>query len=447
MKTQFRYSRILLALSSAFVLNMSLATTSQAMELAPTVEDAIMHNPQFREQIKIHQGVNAALKGAKGSWYPVIDLGAGVGLEEIKYDDPARDNTSLTRTETNIRLTENLFEGFATENEITRQQARLDAAGYTSQATANQIALDMVSAYITLQKEQELQKLSIENKLTHERILDQITQRSDAGIGNQVEVDQAKARLALANSNLAAAKNNFSDALTSFHRVLGRMPDNELIKSTLEYSFPATLEEAINIALLQHPTLRSANADIAQARAQHDAAASSYYPRVDLEIEQTYDENINGIEGQNQNFQAMLRMRYNLYNGGKDSANRDRTASAVQQSSEIRNNTRRQTIENLRYAWDAKQLIGEQLEYVKQQINLTRETLEGYRKQFSLGRRSLLDLLNTEDEYISALRTLVQSESDYSIAEYRILNGMGNLIEVLNIDVKYASVDIDYSNQ
>ncbi len=446
MKTQFCYSKLLLALSSAFVLNMSLATTSQAMELAPTVEDAIMHNPQFREQIKIHQGVNADLKGAKGSWYPVIDLGAGVGLEEIDREDSSQ-NTSLTRTETNIRLTENLFEGFATENEITRQQARLDAAGYTSQATANQIALDMVSAYITLRKEQELQKLSIENKLTHERILDQITQRSDAGIGNQVEVDQAKARLALANSNLAAAKNNFSDALTSFHRVLGRMPDNELIKPTLEYSFPETLEEAINIALLQHPTLRSANADIAQARAQHDAAASSYYPRVDLEIEQTYDENINGIEGQNQNFQAMLRMRYNLYNGGKDSANRDRTASAVQQSSEIRNNTRRQTIENLRYAWDAKQLIGEQLEYVKQQINLTRETLEGYRKQFSLGRRSLLDLLNTEDEYISALRTLVQSESDYSIAEYRILNGMGNLIEVLNIDVKYASVDIDYSNQ
>ncbi|MDA3808231.1 MAG: TolC family outer membrane protein [Thiomicrorhabdus sp.] len=427
-------------------MNMSLATTSQAMELAPTVEDAIMHNPQFREQIKIHQGVNADLKGAKGSWYPVIDLGAGVGLEEIDREDSSQ-NTSLTRTETNIRLTENLFEGFATENEITRQQARLDAAGYTSQATANQIALDMVSAYITLRKEQELQKLSIENKLTHERILDQITQRSDAGIGNQVEVDQAKARLALANSNLAAAKNNFSDALTSFHRVLGRMPDNELIKPTLEYSFPETLEEAINIALLQHPTLRSANADIAQARAQHAAAASPYYPSVDIEIEQTFDDNINGLEGKNQNFQAMLRMRYNLYNGGKDSANRDRTASAVQQSSEIRNNTRRQTIENLRYAWDAKQLIGEQLEYVKQQINLTRETLEGYRKQFSLGRRSLLDLLNTEDEYISALRTLVQSESDYSIAEYRILNGMGNLIEVLNIDVKYASVDIDYSNQ
>ena len=446
MKAQHRYSKLFIALSSAFVLNAFVMNSVHAMELAATVEDAIMHSPEFREQIKIHQGVQSDLKGAEGSWYPVIDLGAGIGQEEIKFEDSTRDS-SLTRTETNIRLTENLFEGFGTENEIARQQARLDAAGYSSQATANQIALDMASAYITLLKEQELRGLSEQNKLTHERTLDQIIQRSEAGIGNQVEVDQAKARLALANSNLTAAHNNYNDALSSFQRVLGRMPDNDLIKPSLEYSFPATLEEAINIALLQHPTLRSANADIAEARAQHDAAARFYYPRVDLEIEQTFDDNINGLEGKNQNFQAMLRMRYNLYNGGKDTANRDRTASAVQQSAEIRNNTRRQTIENLRYAWDAKNLVGEQLEYIKQHIKLTYETLEGYRKQFSLGRRSLLDLLNTEDEYISALRTLVESESQYAIAEYRILNGMGNLIETLNIDVKYATVENDYSQQ
>lgn len=151
MKTQFHYSKLLFALGSTFILNMTLVTASQAMELAPTVEDAIMHNPQFREQIKIHQGINADLKGAKGSWYPVIDLGAGVGLEEI---ETRTTDSSLRRTETNIRLTENLFEGFGTQNEIARQQARLDAVGYSSQSKANQIALNMmVSAYITLQKE------------------------------------------------------------------------------------------------------------------------------------------------------------------------------------------------------------------------------------------------------------------------------------------------------
>jgi len=422
-----------------------LAPSIYAMELVPTIEDAIVHNPEYREQIKAYQGTQADLEGAEGSWYPTIDFQAGIGLEETER--PNQDRTSLTRKESSIKLTENLFEGFRTENEIDRHQARMDAAAYTAEAKANDIALDMATAYINLLKEQELLKLEAENKKTHERILDQISQRSEAGIGNQVEVDQAKARLALASSNFMAARNNYQDALSRFQRVLGRMPDNDLLKPELEFTFPKSLNEATNISMVNHPTLRSANADIAEAHAQHRTAKSPFYPTVDFELEKRIDEDINGTEGVNENFQAMLRLKYNLYNGGKDSANRDSTAAAVQQAAEIRNNARRQTIENLRYAWNAKQYVGEQLVYVKEHIKLTYETLEGYRKQFSLGRRSLLDLLNTEDEYNSALRTLVTSESEYAIAEFRILNGMGTLIDELQIEVKYTEVDIDYSNQ
>lgn len=426
-------------------LQMLLITPSQAMELIPTIEDAIIHNPEFREQVKIYQGTQAELESAKDGWHPKIDLDAGIGLEETDREGQA--TTSLTRKETSIRLTENVFEGFKTENEIDRQQAKMDAAAYSAEAKANDIALKMAEAYINLLKEQELLRLESENKKTHERILDQITQRSEAGIGNQVEVDQAKARLALANSNEMAARNNYQDSLSRFQRVLGRMPDNDLIKPTLAFNFPATLSDATDIALLNHPTLRSANADIAEAYAQHRSAKSAYFPNFNIEIEKRFDHNINGIEGRNENLQAMLRMRYNLYNGGQDAANRDRTAAGVQQAAEIRNNTRRQTIENLRYAWNAKKYVGEQLIYIKDHIKLTYETLEGYRKQFSLGRRSLLDLLNTEDEYNSALRTLVTSESEHMIAEYRILSGMGTLLDSLNLNIKYVDVKNDYSNQ
>jgi len=439
-------SKLVKTLVSLAILQASFTNPSYAMELVPTIEDAIIHNPEFREQLKVYQGTQAELDGAEGSWLPTVDIAAGIGLEETDNVSNGS-STSLTRKESSIRITENLFEGFKTENEIDRQQAKMDAAAYSAEAKANQIALDMTEAYVNLLKEQELLRLEGDNKKTHERILDQITQRTDAGIGNQVEVDQAKARLALANSNEMAARNNYNDALSRFQRVLGRMPDNDLIKPSVEFQLPATLTEATDIALLNHPTLRSAYADIAAAQAQHRSAKSTYYPRFDIEIEKRWDEDINGIEGKDENLQAMLRMRYNLYNGGKDSANRNRTAAAVQQSAEIRNNARRQTIENLRYAWSAKKYVGEQLVYIKEHIKLTYETLEGYRKQFSIGRRSLLDLLNTEDEYNSALRTLVTSESEYLIAQYRILNGMGTLLDTLQVNVKYAAVESDYYNQ
>ena len=415
-----------------------------AMELVPTIEDAIIHNPEYRQQVKVYQGAEADLEGAEGDWYPTIDIGAGIGKERLERENSTSD---LTRKEASISLKENLFKGFRTENEIDRHKARMDAAIYSAEAAANQIALDMSEAFVNLLKEQELLRLEEENKKTHERILDQIMQRSDAGIGNQVEVDQAKARLALASSNFMAAQNNFQDSLSRFQRVLGRLPDNDLIRPEFNFEFPETLEDATKVAMLNHPTLRSANADIAEAQAQHRSAKSPFYPTVDLELLKTFDHDINGVEGKNHNFQAMLRMRYNLYNGGKDSAQLDSTGIAVQQAAEIRNNSRRQTIENLRYAWNAKKYVNSQLTYIKEHIKLTYETLVGYRKQFSLGRRSLLDLLNTEDEYNSALRTLVESQAEYDIAQLRILNGMGTLIDTLQVNVKYAEVDVDYSDQ
>lgn len=429
------------------ILLCGLSSPAQAIELTPTVEDAILHNPELRQKIKAYRAIQAELDGAQGGWYPRIDLSAGIGHEEV-YSENKNANTvtdttgdkALTRTESAIRLTQNLFEGFATQNEIKRQRARLEAAAYDVYAKANQIALDMTEAYINLIKERELVKLSEENVLTHQKIFDQITQRREAGIGNQVEVDQAQARLFLAQSNLTAARNNYSDMLARFQRVLGRQPDSALVAPEATIALPQTKDDAINTALLKHPTIQSANANIGEAQAQYDASASNYYPSINLEIEKTYDHNLAGIEGRNEDFQAMLRLRYNLYNGGKDKAERARTASAMHEAVEIRNNSRRQAIENLQYAWGAKQYIGEQLNYIQSHIKLTYDTLVGYRKQFTLGRRTLLDLLNTEDEYISAQRTLVTSQADYRLAQYRILNGMGTLLEQMNIHLDMVNL-------
>ena len=142
-------SKLVKTLVSLAIIQASFTTPSYAMELVPTIEDAIIHNPEFREQLKVHQGAQAELEGAEGSWLPTVDIAAGIGLEETDKKSTGT-STSLTRKETSIRVTENLFEGFKTENEIDRQQAKMDAAAYSAEAKANQIALDMTEAYVNL---------------------------------------------------------------------------------------------------------------------------------------------------------------------------------------------------------------------------------------------------------------------------------------------------------
>ncbi len=320
-------------------------------------------------------------------------------------------------------------------------------SGLQNHCQGNDIALEMAQAYVNLLKEQELLDLAQSNLDTHLKIFDQIKKRAEAGIGNQVEVDQAQARLALAQSNYGAAENNFYDARAKFRRILGRQPDNDLIKPSFRAKMPKNIDEATNTALLDHPTMKSANADIAEARMQYEASGKNYYPKIDLEVGQRLDHNIDGIEGENNNLQAMVVMSYNLYNGGRDAATRKQTSSQYHQATEIRNNTRRQIIENLRYAWNANEYIGNQLEYVNQHIKLTHETLLGYRKQFSLGRRSLLDLLNTENEYISAMRTLITNEADQLNAKYRILAGTGHLLDELGIKYSFIEAEEEHTDE
>ncbi len=420
--------------------------SAQAMTLEETIADAIINNPEFRAEVKRYDMIQAEVRGAQSGYYPTVDVNAGIGYEEVDNTTINNTGSGLTRREASVRVTQNLFEGFGTQNEVARQQYRLDAQSYYVLSRANDVALSMAEAYIDVLQEQELLKLAQDNMDTHKRILEQIIQRNNAGIGNQVEVDQARARLALAESNYAAAQNNYYDAEARFRRVLGRNPDNILIKPMFNATLPADLESATQIALAEHPTLKAANGDIAETRAQYKASDRFNYPRLDLEVEKTFDHNLAGVRGKNEYLQAMLRVRYNLYRGGRDSAEKRRTIAAYHEATEVRDNTRRQVIENLRYAWNAQTYVEKQLDYIEQHIKLTYDTLTGYRQQFTLGRRSLLDLLNTENEYNSATKNLISSEAALLKAKYRILAGMGHLLPALNIDYGFIETR-DHPNE
>lgn len=415
----------------------------QAMTIEETIADSVVHNPEFRAQVKRYNSYEAEVRGAKSAYYPSVDLIGGIGYEEVDNQTTNNRGDGLVRREASIRLTQNLFEGFGTKYEVQRLKYRLDSQSYVVLSRANDVALSMAEAFIDLIKEQELLKLAQDNMETHRRILEQIIQRNDAGIGNLVEVDQARARLALAESNYAAVQNNYYDSMARFRRVLGRDPDTILVRPVFHANLPATLEEATTHALIDHPTLRASQGDIAETLAQYKAANRFNYPRVDLEIEGSFDDNVAGVRGNSDSLQVMLRVRYNLFRGGRDGAEKSRSGAAYQEASEIRDNAHRQVIESLRYAWNARTFVERQLSFIEQHIKLTYDTLTGYRQQFTLGRRSLLDLLNTENEYYNATRSLISSESEHLKSQYRILAGMGHLLPSLDLNYGFVNTPQD----
>jgi adhesin transport system outer membrane protein len=246
-------------------------------------------------------------------------------------------------------------------------------------------------------------------------------------------LDQIAARLALAKSNYIAGENNLQDAVSNFYGVVGYLPEVSTLQRPASLDVSPTVTAALETAFANHPQLKSADADIEAAKAQHKASKSPNRPTLTLEGDRTWNEDIDGIEGDNEDWVVALRLRYRLYNGGKDTSRNKQTASLLEEAQEIRNQTKRQVDEGMRLSWHAYESTKQQLKFLETYVSSVEATKEAYRKQFNIGKRSLLDLLNTENELLDAKTNYLNADYDQILSRYRILNAEGQLTSKLGI--------------
>ena len=345
----------------------------------------------------------------------------------------ASDRTDLTRKDAGITLRQMLFDGFDTSNNVDRTTSEAKAQRLTLFSTAEDVALRVTQVYLNVLKQQEIYDLSKENLATHEQILSDITKRTTSGVGSSADLTQIQGRVARAYSNMAAAQNNLDDARAEYIRVVNSEP-TDLVAPTAEgITLPATLDEALKKATTNNPVILSSNEDIEAAKYQHEGAKANNYPKVNVEAGQTWYDDADGVKGNKDEASVMLRVRYNLYNGGADDANIQATSALYSQAKDIHQNAYRQVEEGTRLAWQAMQTLRSQKEYQQQHVEYSYETVRAYRQQFTLGQRTLLDVLNTENELFEARSSLVTTQYDELYAQYRILNATGVLLDSMKV--------------
>lgn len=412
---------------------MGLAAFSHALTLEEAVQRALSSNPEVLAARHELDARRAEVSQAKAGYLPTLSVTAGIGQETVRNPSTQDDTVRLTREEFGVQARQMVFDGFATAEEVNRQEARVSSASYAALATADDVTLRTAEVYLNLLRQMEQLQLARETLKEHQNIHDQMVLRSRSGVGSKADLDQIAARLALANSNLVVAENNLFDARTNYYRVVGFMPElPSMAVPAAVNQLPDNLEAAVGLAIGRHPTLLSAIADVQAAQAQYDAAASGYWPQIQIEADQRMDTDIGGVEGQDEDLVVALRMRYNLFNGGADKARRSQTAYLLEQAREIRNNAHRQVTESMRLSWSNYEAINNQLRYLEEHVRAAGATKTAYRQQFNIGRRTLLDLLNTENELVGARRSLINAKFDRLFAQYRILNSSGDLATYLS---------------
>lgn len=409
---------------------MSLPAYSQSLEQAIAI--TLTSNPEIRSAFNDYKSYVEQRRSSGGNYLPTIDLDAGVGYEKV---NPATgDTTELTRKDATLSLTQLLWDGSSTLNDMDRTASEAESMRYQLIADSQDKALEVTSVYLDAVKAKEVLTLSEDNLKTHKRIYKDIKRRVESGIGSTADLSQVEARLANAHSNLLAAQNNIFDTHTQFTRIVGQSPQGLVFPRADQNALPLSLEEATVTAEENHPVIKIAASDVEAAKYQYKQAEGTNYPTFSIEAAQTWYDDAAGEVGSRDELSAMLRMRYNLYNGGSDSSEQDRMAYQLNKAKDLRDNSHRQLAESLRLSWSALDLTLQQKEFLADHVDSASDTAIAYEKQYRIGQRTLLDVLNTENELFEARKEYLNANYGEQYAKFRVLNACGILLDSLMVD-------------
>ncbi len=410
------------------------ALPAYAQTLREAVEHAIRTNPDVLASASRRLATDEELNQARSGYLPRVDLNAGYGRENIDTPEArllGLNGHALSRKTAGATLTQMLFDGFGVKSEVARQQSRVDSSAARVAAASEDIALRVVGAYLEILRRQESTEFAISNLESHQRIYEMIKLRSDSGVGRRADLDQADGRLALAKASLRTEQSSLKDAEIAFLRLLALRPNALRKPSVVAASLPANETAALDYAIENHPALKTARADLETAKAQNAVAKSALSPRVDFELGANHGEH--SISGRNEELAAMFKLRYNLYKGGADAAKIRETSHLINEANENLSRIRRQVEEGVSLAYNGFTSARERNVVLKQYVDASANAREAYAKQFSIGQRSLLDLLNAENEYFNSRLSYSTGLFSELAAQYRVLSGIGRLLPALEI--------------
>jgi len=414
----------------------------QALTLKDSVLEAMDTNPVVQERLKNFNETQQDLEITKSEWLPSVDYRATFGRNsagniknsiDSKYDNNVSDETYNNYTNS-LKITQNIFNGFSTTNKIDYQKARILGAAHHYLENANDIAFQTVGAYLDVVRSYQLYQNAKDNVKVNEKIYEDVQSLYDQGLTTKSEMTKIYASLSLAKSNFIVQKNNTIDKEFRFKRLFGRDVDVSTFSlPTLSYAMPESKERATMFAIKNNPSILVSNFNIKGAQALYKEKKSKYYPTVDLEVEQVFNDanKRNNFDMPDDRLKAYVALSWNLYKGGAHKADVQKSKSTINKEVEIQRDLKRQTIEGLELSWSAYTLLGEQLKELYEYYDYSQETLESYQSEYEMGRRTLLDLLSAQNDLVNSKNQIINAQMDKTFAQYRILDAMGLLVNAI----------------
>lgn len=429
------HSKLALAMTLAFAASTSMV---HAASMQDAMASAIATHPEVLSAQKGQAAIGHRIDMARAGYKPKVDFAAGTGYEWSKNSSTrfraARTPSSgkqgskdLWRSESRITFSQMVFDGFQTKARVSQEKNRFTSATYHVMDVQNQLALRAAEAYLGVLHAKEIVALAEQNLSTHKEYVGKISDRVSGGRSSASDIRQVEGRTALSQANLEAAVGDLKAAEARYLEAVGEMPSNPVKDTTPFGAIPVNTRAAIDRAMTQSPVIASAMADIKAANAELAEAKSVFCPRVTLEGGITRNENLDGVEGPNNDMTAMVMVRQNLYNGGYDVAQRKERTELVKQAQDRLEAERRQVEQAVIEAYSRVETSKARLQPLTTHVEAATATRNAYAQQFDIGQRTLLDLLDSEVELFDAKAALIDGKYEMDAAAYAVMAHMGDL--------------------
>jgi len=418
------------------VLGCGLASAQSLPEpLVNAARKAVVTNPEVQARWHNFTAADNERNVARGGYFPRADLTAQTGRNSLTRPDIGAQDYG--RNGVGLTLSQMLFDGFFTKNEVQRLSYAKLTRYYELVEISENTALEAMRAYADVTRQTELVEQAKLNYMEHQSTSQLIGERADAGVSRRVDMEQATGRLALAESNLLTEISNLHDVTARYLRIIGERPTQNLPalpEKMMLTGLPASALESMNQGLATSPTINAAYENVRAAKAQIESNKAAYYPRFDARAGQSFDLNGNQvIYGDSRNAFIELLMTYNLFRGGSDKAREKQAIELQYQARDLQEKACRDVRQTLSIAYNDMLRLREQLTYLEQHRLSTEKARQAYRQQFEIGQRTLLDMLNTQNEYFEASRAYINARYNHIIAQARTLSSMGRLSAALGV--------------
>lgn len=422
--------------------------SGSAETLNEVLANAYSTNPTLEARRARLRSADEAVPQALSNWRPTVTMSGEVArgqYESNVYRNQPRESGRRPKSYA-AQIKQPIYRGGRTEAQTQQAEATVQAERALLQASEQTILLNAATAFLNVVRDEAVLKLNINNEQVLRRQLDAAQERFRVGEITRTDVSQAEARLARASADRVLAEGNLQASRATFVNVVGHSPEQPESPGEAT-SVPGTFDDVKTLALDKNPSVQAAEWSARAAKEGIDLVHGELLPTVSLNAD--YSRGLSQSYGSQESEEKQIGVSVTvpIYEGGAVYSRLRAQKHTYGQRRIEADQERRNAVETATRSWEDFQAARARVRSYDSQIKASELALAGVEEESKVGSRTVLDVLDAEQELFDARVNRVKAERDVQVAAYQVRSAIGQMTaESLGLSVEIYDPVAHYEN-